>query len=175
MSRMKQWVPLMPDSTSQIRAIQDEFTQALDMSVYHAEDTPHITMLPAFRCDEEALAAELSSLRETHLPLEVTFDSYHIYPSVENPMVIALEPSDGTALESLRSDLRSAVQSVGGTQVLSPKPFHLTLVKGGDSGDEDEFVASEHDITAVEERVSQQHGVPLSVQFTSFGVRSWES
>ena len=166
------WFSLTPtkEGVQAIQNLRDTVHSRVDGTTYEIEDDPHFTIVPGFTSEQTPTVDAFP----TKTPITVRFDSYYVWPNTDTPMVVALRPSDTSELESLRITAAGYVSTVGKLEY-GPTPFHLTLFKGGDSGDEKTFTASPVDKSSIASLVKEKPGLPLSVTFDTLSVSTWDA
>lgn len=167
------WISLEPteNDSQTIEALRDKLYTRVDDSMYDIEPNPHLTIIPGFTVDgsERPTADEF----ESHLPITIQFEVYHIWPEMETPMVVAIDPAETSELAVLQEDALEYVEEIGELKY-DPTPFHLTLFKGGNAGDEADFSAPNTSKECIKVFVEDAEGLPISVTFDSVSVYEWE-
>lgn len=132
------WLFITFANNSRIERVRTSLYNAIGApSVYTLEHAPHITLfrftissdaLPGFRKAITPISAHLSGTR-------VSVDGFHVYPDRDNPMVVSLSPS--IDVQPVCAETISLLEQYRGSVTYGPDPPHITLFKGGVSGDEE--------------------------------------
>lgn len=168
------WISAEVSSTDQVASLRNTILSQLPSEQYDPETNPHITLVPAFTLPETASVDTITTALE-HDPFSITFSAYHIWPSQETPMVIALEPNTTTPLTEIQSQVLSAISQEDGTIEIEPTQFHLTLCKGGDGDDHTDFDVTDETVEVITELQKSSANLPLTLTFEEIQLKEWEA
>lgn len=168
------WVSLEPSDTDKelLKSLRDARYADVDSRVYDTEPNPHLTIVPGFSVPDGTTPTKEEI--QADLPITVEFSEYHIWPSIDNPMVVALDPSSTTALTDLQETTLVYVDALEGDIEYEPTPFHLTLFKGGDAGEEESFTVGEASKRAIQSFVDTDESLPITIEFDTLSVAKWK-
>mgnify|MGYP002762444913 CR=1 FL=1 len=144
-----------------VKNIQSElYTNELAEYGYELEPNPHITIVPGFKKNGEI---ETPKLRGS-----ISISGYRFYPSERKPMVVMLDVSQSQILSNARKE---AVKKIGKENIeFGLHPFHITIVKAGDTGDESDFSITKD---AADRIVSECKNYPPKLTIKDTVVESW--
>lgn len=113
-----------------IKNLQSElYTDELAEYDYELEPNPHITIIPGFKKEGE--------IEKPNLEGDISVKGFRFYPSERKPMVVMLDVSQSQKLSKAR---KKSVHHVGKNNIeFGLHPFHITIFKSGDTGDESDF------------------------------------
>lgn len=168
------WISAEVSNTDQVEALRNSVLSELPNEQYDPETYPHITIVPAFTLPDTADVGTIETAIEND-SFSITFSAYHIWPSEETPMVIALEPDAKESLETIQSRVLSAIEHEGGTIEIEPTDFHLTVCKGGDGAEHTDFDVTTETVESVNEIVSSSQKLPLTITFEDIQLKEWDA
>lgn len=148
----------------QVRSIQQTvFNDEWQRFGYQLEENSHITIIPGFRFDGTINKPNLQST-------EIGISGFRFYPSRSKPMVVMLDISGSSELSSIREKL---VEKIGKDNIkYGLHPYHITLFKAGDSGEESQFQISEKAAGDIVSRC-EESAVPSSTSIRSIQIDNW--
>lgn len=113
-----------------IKNIQSElYTNELAEYEYELEPNPHITIVPGFKKEGKIETPKIEG--------SISVSGYRFYPSERKPMVVMLDVSQSQVLSDARE---KSVKKIGKDNIeFELHPFHITIVKAGNAGDESDF------------------------------------
>lgn len=161
------------EDMARIETLRDDLFGELPANQYSQEEYPHITIVPGFTT-ETGEKPDINTMVSDFEPFSITFNLYHMWPSVEEPMVVAMTPDSTFTLSQLQSEVLDWIEDNGSLEY-ETTPFHSTLCKAGDAGDEDSFNWDETTREKVEQIKEEKRGLPLEVTVTKIGVFDWNS
>lgn len=159
------------DDMARIKSLRDELFGDLPSGKYSQEEFPHITIVPGFTTNTGE-KPDINTIISGFEPFSLTFNSYHMWPSVEEPMVVAMTPQS-VDLSRLQSQVIDWIHENGSLEY-ETTPFHTTLCKAGDAGEEDSFTCKDTTREFAEKIKEEQKRLPLEVTVTKIGVFDWE-
>lgn len=167
------WISVEPSrrDKQRIQSLSNQLLSQIEDTQYEASSNPHITIVPGFEANNPEIIT-LDELYRGSVSFSVTFDDYHIWPSIEKPMVVALSPADDSEFSEIRDSVMSSLETRGEIEI-EPTPFHMTLFKGGDSGDESSFEIDDNDVQQIQDFVDNKVGLPITVDFTAIKMYEW--
>lgn len=150
-------VPNSPVRNLQSRLYSDELSEYN----YELEENPHITLVPGFDLKGDIDTPKISG--------DVGVRGYRFHPSERKPMVVMLDVSDSDVLSGAREEL---LDQIGRENVeFGLHPFHVTIFKAGDTGDEEQFSVPEE---VADRIVSKCESHPSSLPIEDVVVDSWK-
>lgn len=158
-------------SENKIHQLRSNLFEQLPSEQYTEERDPHITIVPGFTTLSGDKPTQVEIVGEVP-SFEITFDAFHLWPSVDEPMVFAIEPARTDELDQLQSSALKWVASNGEVEY-DPTPFHTTLFKAGDAGDEDSFSCTDETRAFARSVVGDETGLPLTVTVEDVEVLEW--
>lgn len=133
------WIPIRFKNTIPIDTLRDSLHMVLNSpGEYTREENPHISMfgfeLPYSELEgfQDNFNEEIADSLEGR---KTGFDDFHIYPTLDNPMVISLDVH--IDLEDITNNAINLLEQHNGSVRWGPTPAHVTLLKAGDAGEED--------------------------------------
>lgn len=133
---------------------------------YEIETNPHITIIPGFNKNRNRY--NIPNFKFS----SVNIGDIRFYPNKDNPMVVMLDVSDNRKLSRIQSNL---ADSIGRENInYELHPFHITLFKSGDSGEENKFDIPKQ-VTSEIHKSCEKCTIPDRVHIHSLQVDSWSS
>lgn len=134
------WIPIRFTDPMPVERIRDSLYEAIDdPDIYYLEQDPHISMF-GFEIPTRNLEHFENALEPLLTQLEgecVQVQDFHVYPSVDNPMVVCLDPQ--LDLEEVNNEAIDILERYDGNVRWGPTPAHITMFKGGTAGLEDRW------------------------------------
>lgn len=132
---------------------------------YEIENNPHITIVPGYESNEDVTKPSLKKQK-------IQVSGFNFYPSESKPMVVMLDVSQSSELSRLREEF---VSQIGRENIkYGLHPYHVTLFKAGDSGDENEFQITEEVADSIVSSC-REATTPSSLSIKNIRIENWDT